>query len=290
MITIRSEDRNEEISLPSVPCLPIDGRLDLAKGIYNRVVSGYVKKPLSFKLTTYVDSPAGSGLGASSTLAVAMLASFNEWLGLAMGDYDLAHCAYLVEREDLGWEGGKQDQYAATFGGFNFIEFYTDHKVIVNPLRIRQELVRELERTVVLYYTGTSRLSAQIIASQSANVASRNDCAITAMHQLKEQAVLMKEALLRGRLADLGRLLDFGWQSKKRTSASITNPVIDEIYAAARQAGATGGKISGAGGGGYMMFYCPGTARYRVIERLRSFGGEFRRFQFVDSGVVSWSS
>ena len=110
------------------------------------------------------------------------------------------------------------------------------------------------------------------------------------MHQLKEQAVLMKEALLRGRLADLGRLLDFGWQSKKRTSASITNPVIDEIYAAARQAGATGGKISGAGGGGYMMFYCPGTARYRVIERLRSFGGEFRRFQFVDSGVVSWSS
>ena len=185
--------------------------------------------------------------------------------------------------------GGRQDQYAATFGGFNFMEFFADDKVIVNPLRIRPEYLRELEFNILLYYTGTSRLSADIIEKQSSNFTAGTAKPIDAAHKLKEQALMMKQALFKGDLRSIGEILDFGWTYKKQTAAGVTNPLIDEIYTAARQAGATGGKISGAGGGGFMMFYVPGNQRYAVAERLLQFGGELRRFQFTNEGVVTWS-
>jgi D-glycero-alpha-D-manno-heptose-7-phosphate kinase len=261
----------------------------LAKAIYNRVVRDYSEAPTGFTLTTFVDAPAGSGLGTSSTLAVAILSAFAAWLGLPLGEYDLAHLAYQIERVDLGWAGGKQDQYAATFGGFNFMEFGAEDKVIVNPLRIRTDLTRELETNLVLYYMGTSRLSAKIIEAQTKNISAKNEKSLEGMHKLKEQAIQMKELILRGRLNELGPLLDFGWKYKKQTSDAISNPVIDELYETAIRAGATGGKISGAGGGGFMMFYCPGNARYDVISKLQSLGGEVRSFQFEREGVVNWT-
>jgi len=287
-IVLNSVDRNEKIESEVKEELEIDGRLDLLKGVYNSIVKYFTKKPLSFELLTYVDAPPGSGLGTSSTLVVAILGAFVEWLKLPLGEYDIAHLAYEIERKDLGFAGGKQDQYAATFGGFNFMEFYDKDKVIVNPLRVRSDYINELQFNILLYYTGTSRLSSKIIEAQAQNVVQKKEKSIEAMHKLKEQAVLMKEVILKGELDKIGKILDFGWQYKKQMAEGITNPVIDEIYETAKEAGATGGKISGAGGGGFMMFYCPGNSRYKVIDALKKFGGEFRRYQFTKYGLMTW--
>ena len=287
-IVLHAIDRKERLEFDSVMELPIDGKLDLLKGIYNRVVKDYAHKPLSFRLSTYVDAPAGSGLGTSSSLVVAILNAFSEWVNIPLGEYELAHLAYQIERKDLGQAGGKQDQYAAAFGGFNFMEFYSDDKVIVNPLRIKENYLNEMQYCILLYYTGTSRLSSKIIEMQSGNVSAKKEKSIDAMHKLKEQAVMMKEAILRGNLNQIGEILNFGWLYKKQTAEGISNPMIDEIYEAAIKAGALGGKISGAGGGGFMFFYCPNFSRYTVIERLHQFGGEFRRFQFTKQGASVW--
>lgn len=289
-IEFRCEDRKEFAIFDSVEKFEIDGKFDLLKGVYNRLVKDYIKKPLSFTLTTYVDAPAGSGLGSSSTLVVAIVKAFQEWQNLPLGEYDLAKLAWSIEREDLKMAGGRQDQYAAAFGGFNFMEFSSNEKVLVNPLRIRKEYVNELEFNVLLYYTGTSRLSAKIIESQVKNTKKKDEKAIDAMHKLKQQSLDMKEALLTGNLSKMGELLNTGWENKKKMSSSISNPVIDNIYETAIKAGASGGKISGAGGGGFFMFCCPNNSRYRVIEELTKLGGEFRRFRFTNIGAESWTT
>lgn len=287
-IKLVSEDRQEEVISDSLPELAFDGNLDLLKGVYNRIVRQYVKKPLSFELHTFVDAPAGSGLGTSSTLVVAIIGAFAEWLEIPLGEYDIARMAYEIERIEMGMSGGKQDQYAATFGGFNFMEFYADDKVIVNPLRIRKTSVLELESNLVLYYTGTSRLSSMIIDAQIKNATSKVKKSVEAMHQLKNQAIHMKEALLLGKLDKLGENLNEGWEFKKQMTEEISNPLIDEIYTEARKAGSTGGKISGAGGGGFMFFYCPENTKQKVINALKPFGGQIKQFNFVEEGVTTW--
>lgn len=290
-VALDSRDLDERAELPLAPELDTDGDLTLLKGVYNRVVRDYGPVPSGFSLTTEVDAPEGSGMGTSSTVTVAVLAAFAEWLRLPLGEYDLARLAYDIERVDLGMSGGRQDQYAATFGGVNFMEFSRDDKVIVNPLRVRRSYVKELEHNLILYYTGTSRLSATIIDQQVASFTAESAGAgesIEAAHALKQQAVDMKEAILTGRLDAVGPLLDVGWYHKKRMARGITNAVIDELYDAAIAAGATGGKISGAGGGGFMTFYCPGNTRHAVAAALREFGGEIRAFTFVGEGVAAW--
>lgn len=290
-IVFESLDRKMEVEYKSVLELEIDGGpFDLFKGIYNRVVKDYVKRPLSFKLSTYVDAPPGSGMGTSSTLVTAIVGAFAEWLKLPLGEYDIAWLAFLVERVDLNMAGGKQDQYAATFGGVNYMEFFADNKVIVNPLRIRTHYLNELAYNIVLYYTETSRSSAAIIEKQQINVRSKNEQSIESMHKLKEGAIKMKESLLKGDLDGIGRLLDESWRFKKQIATGITNPSIDAIYETAMDAGALGGKISGAGGGGFMFFYCPGETRHRVIDALSNdFGGQVKRYQFTKSGLASWT-
>jgi len=184
--------------------------------------------------------------------------------------------------------GGKQDQYAATFGGVNFMEFYGDNKVIVNPLRIKPEYLYELENNLLLYFTATSRNSSTIIEAQSRNVKEKNQSSIDAMHNLKQQAQMMKEAMLKGNIHEIGGILDFGFRFKKQMAQGISNNTMDELYDAALKAGATGGKISGAGGGGFMMFYCPGNTRFAVKRTLQSIGGESRPYQFTERGLVTW--
>ncbi|UEG49519.1 dehydrogenase [Ferruginibacter lapsinanis] len=288
-IIIEALDRKEREEYDFTNSLPITGTLDLAKGIYNRVQKNYGLIHSGFKLSTFVDAPAGSGLGTSSTLVVAILGAFVEMLKLPLGDYDIAHLAFQIEREDLQLAGGKQDQYAATFGGVNFMEFYGNDKVIVNPLRVRPEYLHELENNLVLYFTATSRESAMIIKEQVKNVNDKNEKSIEAMHQLKEQAKMMKESLLRGKLDQFGEILDFGFQQKRQMAANISNNTIEEIYTAAKAAGATGGKISGAGGGGFMIFYCPNNTRYAVIERLNNFGGMVKNYSFTKYGLTTWT-
>lgn len=287
-IILNAVDKGERFEMPAASVLEMNGNLDLIKGIYNRVVKDFTGKPLSFELSTYVDAPPGSGLGSSSTLVIAILGAFSEWLKLPMGEYDMAHLAYQIERVDMNMSGGKQDQYAATFGGVNFMEFYANDKVIVNPLRIKIQVMQELAHSLVLYYTETSRLSSQIIEAQKKNVISNNTVSVEAMHKIKEQALLMKEALLKGDLNQIGEIMDFGWRNKKKMAEGISNPWIDEVYNATLKAGATGGKVSGAGGGGFMFFYCPGNSRHKVIKTLESFGGQVKRYEFTERGLSSW--
>jgi D-glycero-alpha-D-manno-heptose-7-phosphate kinase len=289
-IIIEALDRKERQEFDYAPSLPINGTLDLLKGVYNRIHKEYGMPETGFHLTTYVDAPAGSGLGTSSTLVVAILGAFTEMLKLPLGEYDIAHLAYQIEREDLLLAGGKQDQYAATFGGVNFMEFYGGDKVIVNPLRIKLEYLHELEHNLVLYFTSTSRESASIIKEQVNNVNKKDVKSIDAMHQLKEQSRMMKEALLKGRLHEIGEILNYGFEQKRNMAANISNNNIESIYAAARKAGATGGKISGAGGGGFMIFYCPNNTRYAVIDALNTFGGEIKRYSFTQYGLSTWTS
>jgi D-glycero-alpha-D-manno-heptose-7-phosphate kinase len=288
-IILEAIDRNEIQEFKWSKELPIDGTLDLLKGVYNRIQKDFGLKEQGFHLSTFVDAPAGSGLGTSSTLVVAIIGAFAEMLRLPLGEYDMAHYAFEIERKDLNLAGGKQDQYAATFGGVNFMEFYANDKVIVNPLRVKEQHLFELENNLLLYYTSTSRESAEIIKKQSKNVTDNKEKSIEAMHQLKQQAQMMKEALLKGRLNEFGEILDFGFQQKRKMAEGISNPLMEDIYETAKKAGATGGKISGAGGGGFMIFYCPANTKYKVIKSLENFGGRHRNYQFVGHGLKTWT-
>lgn len=288
-VIMQASDKGKLIVKDFATRFPTDSELPLHVGVHNRVFATYAEAPQAYWLNTYVDAPPGSGLGSSSTLVVAMLGAFAEWMKLPLGEYDLARVAYEIERNDLAFAGGKQDQYAATFGGFNFMEFFADGKVIVNPLRIKPEYISELEHCLVLYNTQTSRMSSEIIQTQTENVEQKKPKSLEAMHKLKEQAILMKECLLKGDINQMGEVLDFGWQYKKQLAEGISNPQLDEMYEAAKKVGATGGKISGAGGGGFMIFFCPGITRYKVIETLSRFGGRARRFGFTKSGLTTWT-
>jgi D-glycero-alpha-D-manno-heptose-7-phosphate kinase len=292
-IILQGVDRQEELQFgegAKMDALPIDGKLDLLKGVYNRIRKDYGWTGKGFRLSTFVDAPAGSGLGTSSTLVVAIIGAFSEMLRLPLGEYDMAHLAYDVERKDLRMAGGKQDQYAATFGGVNYMEFYKEDRVIVNPLRVKQQYLFELENNLLLYYTATSRESARIIEVQSRNVIDKKEKSIEAMHQLKNQAKLMKEALLKGRIDEIGEILDFGFRQKQQMAEGISNAYIDNIYEQAKKAGATGGKISGAGGGGFMTFYCPGISKYRVMEVLAGLGGRCQPYNFTGHGLTTWTA
>ncbi|MDR2408384.1 MAG: dehydrogenase [Bacteroidales bacterium] len=288
-IVFNLEDQHKTYIYDAVDQLPFDGEIDLLKAIYNRIVKDFHLQSLSFEISTYVDAPAGSGLGTSSTLIVSVLGAFAEWLSLPLGEYDLAYLAYSIEREDMAMAGGKQDQYAAAFGGFNYMEFYAENKVIINPLRIKDKIMNELSRNIILYYTETSRKSAHIIEEQQKNVKEKNTRSIEAMHKLKEHALLMKEALLKENLDEIGHILNLGWQYKKQMAAGISTVFFEELYDAGIHAGANGGKISGAGGGGFIFFYCPDNTRYKVVNTLQKYGGSVRRFEFINTGLETWT-
>jgi len=276
------------VSFESKTNLELTEGYELFIGVYNRIVKQFNTGPLSFRLTSYIEAPQGSGLGTSSTIVVSLLGAFIEWLNLPLGKYDIAHLAFEIERIDLKMAGGKQDQYAATFGGINFIEFLADDKVIVNPLQLKPEIIYELEFNLLLYFTETQRHSANIIKEQVKNVNEKNTKSVDAMHNLKEQSHQMKDALLRGELNKIGEILHFGWQNKKMMAQSISNELIDSIYNKAIDNGATGGKISGAGGGGFMFFYCPGITKMKVARAIESLGGRIQPFTFTQQGLVTW--
>lgn len=278
-------------SLEATAELPLEPGIELQCGIYNSIVRKFNGgKPLSFELTTQMDVPSGSGLGTSSTLVVAILGAFVEWLNLPLGKYDIAQYAFEIERVDLGMAGGKQDQYAATFGGVNFMEFRDGDRVIVNPLSVPDAILNEWAMNTVLLFTNQRRKSAKIIEEQVANVRKKNSGSVEAMHRVKEEAFRMKNCLLQDNLAALGDALNTSWVNKKKMAADISNEFIDSIYDTAISAGATGGKISGAGGGGFMFFYCPGNTRYAVEEALSNLEvGELYDFEFCRNGLVTWT-
>ncbi len=287
-IVINSYDANCFESYPHSTELGIDGNASLIKGVYNRIVKDYQIVPRGFKITTYNDAPVGSGLGTSSSMVVCILKAFIEWLSLPLGDYETSRLAYEIERKDLNLSGGKQDQYATAFGGFNFMEFLKEDLVIVNPLKIKRWIVDELEASIVLYFTGASRSSARIINEQKENTSKGNRDAIEAMHQIKQAAVDMKLALLKGDMHAFAEILGKGWENKKKMADAITNPMIQEAFDVAIPAGALSGKVSGAGGGGFIMFMVEPTKKKDVMNALGRLSGFVMPFQFTDGGAHGW--
>lgn len=288
MITINAYDAHCNESYPMTFALEIDGEASLVKGVYNRVVKDFGPTPKSFKITTYNDAPAGSGLGTSSTMVVCILKCFAEWMGLPLGDYEISRLAYEIERKDLGLSGGKQDQYAAAFGGFNYMEFLQNDIVIVNPLKIKRWVIDELEASMLLFFTGKSRSSAAIIEEQKQNTSQGVNDAVEAMHRIKQSAIDMKLAVLKGDIEGFASILRDGWENKKRMAKNITNPMIQEAMDVAMEAGAKAGKVSGAGGGGFIMFVVEPTRKKEVEEALKTLNGLVMPFQFSDGGAHGW--
>ena len=289
MAVFEALDRGARIAVAPAEVDANAGPVQLLAGAYLRISRDYLggeRPPL--RIRTWSDAPPGSGLGASSTLVVALVAAFAEYFALGLGEYEVAHLAYEIERQDLALAGGKQDQYAAAFGGFNFMEFHAGDRVIVNPLRIKDWVLAELEASLLLYFTGVSRESARIIDEQSRNAERGAAVALDAMHALKREAVQMKEALLRGDLRAFAATLQQGWEAKKRMASSISNPMIDALEATARAHGATATKVSGAGGGGFMMFACDPVDRIRLTRALQGEGGRLLDFHFNPAGAVAW--
>ena len=266
----------------------LEGAPELIRGVYARIVRDFGPVPGAFRITTYNDAPAGSGLGTSSTMVVCILKAFAEWMNLPLGDYEVARLAYEIERKDLALAGGKQDQYAAAFGGFNYMEFLRNDMVIVNPLKIKPWIVEELEASMVLYYTGRSRSSAAIISEQQKNTSSGNAVAIEAMHRIRQSSADMKLALLKGDMTAFGRILGQAWEDKKKMAGAITNPVIQEAFDAAMAAGAVAGKVSGAGGGGFIMLMVPPVKKMAVVRALEQLPGKVVPFQFTERGAHAW--
>jgi len=261
-----------------------DGNLDLIKAVVRalRVRRGA-------DVWVHVDAPPGSGLGSSSTLVVALIGLIDEWLRRPLSSYEAAELAFRIERIDLGLAGGRQDQYAAAFGGFNLIEFHRD-STLVNPLRIRNDVLSELEYRLLLCYMGQTRQSAHIIERQVESYRQGHEATVQALHHLKEQTLEMKKALLLGQVDAIGELLHEAWEQKKQLDKSITNSHVDRLYQLARREGAIGGKMPGAGGGGYFLFLTRFDRKHRVAAVLEKHGGQVVPFQFERRGLSTWSS
>lgn len=287
---LRSLDRNiqYQVSMEEVK-EGLNNKLILHNAVLKYFKENYSSlKNVGLDLTTFCDAPIGSGLGSSSTIVVAMIRAFVEMLNLPFDDYAIANLAFKIERINCNLEGGKQDHYSATFGGFNFIEFFQDNKVIVNPLRIKNWIICELEASLILFSTDISRESAKIIKEQSENVISKNQLQVDAMHSLKKEALEFKESLLKGDFRGIIETLKSSWQNKKKSANSVSNPYIDKIYDTAIDAGALAGKVSGAGGGGFMLFYVPFDQRINLINKLKMFKGVVSNCHFVKEGCQAW--
>jgi len=262
--------------------LNYDGKLDLVKGVLN-----VLKIRKGMEIFLHSDVPVGSGLGASSTMTVALLGAAHALKRSTVTEYELAEIAYHIEREEVGIKGGKQDLYAATFGGFNYIEFYRD-KTVVNPLRIPPDILNELQYRLILCYTGKRRLSAGIVEDQVKRYQAGNAETIAGLNATKQLAIDMKNTLLLGKIDELGELLEAGWVAKQKFSTKMTDPDIDELYAVAKKNGAIGGKLLGAGGGGYFLLLCEHDKWHKVTEALLRMNRKKVDFAFEFSGLQTW--
>jgi D-glycero-alpha-D-manno-heptose-7-phosphate kinase len=283
-ICINSLDFGLSLAYASREDLDYDGEMDLAKAAIKRLAGDH---SVGYDLFLHTDAPPGSGLGSSSAMMVALVGLLNEFHGLGMNDYEIADTAYSIERVDLGIKGGMQDQYAAAFGGFNYIEFLGD-RVLVNGLKVSRDILNELEYGLLLGNTGKVRLSSHIIDDQVRRYEEGDADANAALREIKALTTEMKTALLHRRMDEFGRLLDLEWQHKRRMSARISSPELDELYEAARRAGAIGGKITGAGGGGYMLLYCQFDRKHAIRDRLREMGVWMREVSLEPLGLQTW--
>jgi D-glycero-alpha-D-manno-heptose-7-phosphate kinase len=283
---IRSLDYDSVIHYREEKDFDYNGQMDLAKGVFRRF-GAHKQRDGGYELYVHGDAPPGSGLGSSSTFTVTLIGLFRELLGVPMTPYGMAELAYDIERNEIGIKGGRQDQYAAAFGGFNFIEFQKS-EVVVTPLRLSPFLIQEMEYSLLLCYTKSVRESQHLINRQIDNFQAGKVDAITALNQIKALSFDLKRTLMLGDLMRFGELLHEGWEQKKLTATGITTPYIDELYEAACKSGAVGGKIAGAGGGGYLLLFVPFQHRHKVTKVLNEMGGQVLDIRFEPNGVQTW--
>lgn len=283
-ICIESVDFGVSVDFGIKETLVFDGKLDLAKAAIKRL-GGLDDQ--GYDLFLHSNAPPGSGLGSSSTMMVALIGLLVNRRGWHLTEYEIAELAHSLEREDLGVKGGLQDQYAAAFGGFNYIEFYGDH-VVVNPLRIRQDTVNELEHNLLLCYTGVTRESKHVISDQTSRLVAGETNTVDALRMQKQLAGEMKRALLHNKVDQFGEMLGQAWAEKKKMSPKISTAYIDELYSVALENGALGGKVTGAGGGGYVLLYCDFRRKHLVAEALIGMGATVSEFAFEPRGLMTW--
>lgn len=261
-----------------------DGGLDLVKAAIRKLGNN---NSAGFDLFLHTDVPPGSGLGASSAMVVSLIGLLRELNHLPLTDYEIADMAYIIERKELGIQGGMQDQYAAAFGGVNYIEFLPD-RVVVNPLKITVDVINELQYNLLLCFTGKTRLSARIIEDQVKKYEAGETEIRQSLRELKRLTVEMKNALLRRQLNQFGEFLHHEWEQKRKLSPKISSEELDELYETAREHGALGGKITGAGGGGYMLLYCHYDRKHEVAGKLTELGCTVADFAFEPLGLQTW--
>jgi D-glycero-alpha-D-manno-heptose-7-phosphate kinase len=288
VIRVRSLDFGAVLDINPHEPPPFDGNLDLVKGCLRRLSPADTLEH-GIELVLDTDAPPGSGLGASSALVVATIGALAEWRRLRLDRYQLARLAWEIERKDVGVPGGLQDQFAAAFGGFNLIEFRSETDVVVNPLRVETRILNELAYNMLLVYTGATRVSAKIIEAQISGLTEQRAGVKDAMDEMKQLTLDAKDALLQGRLGDFARILHQEWLAKKKTSDAVTTARIEELYDESRRLGALGGKISGAGGGGFMFLYCPFDSKHHVTKRLAELGADVLPIAFGGDGMQSWA-
>lgn len=298
MIRINAHDNCNRLECESAPVLNPDGdKLILHRGVYNRIVKDFNGgKPLSFNMSTSNDAPVGSGLGTSSTMVVALIEAFDCWLKLGLSKEQKAILAYDIERNDLKLAGGKQDQYAASYGGINYMQFLKDGTTTVETINLAKDAVNELESSIVLYYSGKSRSSAEvqlaltknIISSQIKGTKEMGGKTITAMENIKRNALLMRNCIINGDGAGIASLLRKGWEDKKKTSDIVSNQELDETIEHAFRCGASAVKVSGAGGGGFLMLYCNPINRNKLINGMSKLSGEVYPVKLTCGGAESW--
>ncbi|AHE56571.1 dehydrogenase [Sphingomonas sanxanigenens] len=290
-IVLRADDLGSGDELPATLDFSIREGLVLHRATYKMMMERYNDgKAMPLTISTTIDVPAGSGLGASSALTVALIEAFALALKLPLGPYEIAEMAYDIERVQLGMLGGKQDQYAAAFGGFNFIEFLKGGVgVIVNPLRLHREYLNEFESSLVICFSGQSRESARIIEDQVSGLKQMDDKTIFSMHEIKEHATRMKTMLLGGQIRQTADVLQQAWLAKKNTASTISNGTIDGLLDVAMRNGAWGGKVSGAGGGGFIMLLADPSLRHHLIEALNDAGGSASAVRLTFEGVEAWA-
>ncbi|MEO5705655.1 MAG: dehydrogenase [Alteraurantiacibacter sp.] len=273
------------------PALLDAAQLKLHRAVHQRFMQDlFGGQSVDLSVTTSVDSPPGSGLGSSSALVVALVEAYRKYFGVPLGPYEVARLAFVIEREDLAMAGGRQDQYAATFGGLNFIEFLADGRTIVNPLRVSRAIAAELEVSLVICFSGQSRESSNIIESQQRGMRSADPAALQAMHDLKGDAIGMKSALLSGRIDEMATILNRSRAAKNRTALGIETALINTLQEIGLAAGAHACKVSGAGGGGFIMFLVPPEQSHSLIKVLEANGAQASAVKFTQTGAESWRS
>lgn len=290
-IQFRADDLQSEERLPCNLDFDIREGLILHRAVYRYMMVTYNGgQALPMTISTTIDVPAGSGLGASSALTVALIEAFAHAMQLPLGPYEVARLAFDIERRQLGLEGGMQDQYAAAFGGFNFMEFLPAAAgVIVNPLRLRRSVLNEFESALVVCFSGQSRQSATIIAQQLGGISRMDDATMQAMHKIKQHALDMKSQIIAGNIVGLADILKQSWMAKKQTATSISTGTVDALLEAAMDAGAWAGKVSGAGGGGFIMLLSDPERRLDVIRKLNAAGGEASAVKLTFEGAEAWT-